>query len=466
MPTIVQIRFPWGRYHATAWGHHPNEGRLDWPPAPWRLLRALYANWRNRHPELPTETVHGLLQRLAVPPEYRVPDGKVAHTRHYMPDGVFAHKKITEGTDKTLDTFVSFDPATHLYVCWPVELAPSQRDALSQITADLPYLGRAESVCEAHLLDTLPDDTGGTVFTPASDETSSAVLLELLAPTVPLDIAALQQRAGPHPTGARHVSYASGASPKDKRPHQTAPSGRASAPTAIRWTYTSRAQPALTAAVALGHVLRAACQSFYGRITDGAASSVLSGRYPTGPIRRDQHQHAHYLSLSSDGTTIDSLLVWAPGGFTDLDVQALTALRELTGFRHIPDFRPGRLGLTGLGHVEHVAPELAGPTTTWRSLTPFARPRRPERGASTDHDLAAQINRELTSRNHPEITDLQHSPGAWLTYRRHRPDRQTLAQARHATGLTLTFNRPLAGPLSLGALNHFGLGVFVPVPAP
>ena len=40
MPTL-SIRFPAGRYHATPWGHHVNEGLIEWPPSPWRLLRAL-----------------------------------------------------------------------------------------------------------------------------------------------------------------------------------------------------------------------------------------------------------------------------------------------------------------------------------------------------------------------------------------------------------------------------------------
>lgn len=42
MPTL-KLRFPGGRYHATPWGHHVNEGLIEWPPSPWRLLRALIA---------------------------------------------------------------------------------------------------------------------------------------------------------------------------------------------------------------------------------------------------------------------------------------------------------------------------------------------------------------------------------------------------------------------------------------
>lgn len=43
MPVIASIRFLTGRAHLHPWDTHHSEGRIDWPPAPWRLLRALVA---------------------------------------------------------------------------------------------------------------------------------------------------------------------------------------------------------------------------------------------------------------------------------------------------------------------------------------------------------------------------------------------------------------------------------------
>lgn len=43
MPTVISIRFLTGRAHLHPWDTHHSEGRIDWPPAPWRLLRALVA---------------------------------------------------------------------------------------------------------------------------------------------------------------------------------------------------------------------------------------------------------------------------------------------------------------------------------------------------------------------------------------------------------------------------------------
>ena len=46
MPLILEQVFPLGRFHATRWNQNPFEDRHgEWPPSPWRLLRALAARW-------------------------------------------------------------------------------------------------------------------------------------------------------------------------------------------------------------------------------------------------------------------------------------------------------------------------------------------------------------------------------------------------------------------------------------
>lgn len=107
MATIA-LRFPGGRYHATPWGNHVNEGDVEWPPIPWRILRALLATgftrlgWRS----VP-ETAQSLISSLAgVLPSFRLPSGTVAHTRHYMP--------TMWTTTKVIDAFIRLDPDDEL----------------------------------------------------------------------------------------------------------------------------------------------------------------------------------------------------------------------------------------------------------------------------------------------------------------------------------------------------------------
>ena len=47
MSTDLHFYFPFGRYHATPWDRAANDGSVEWPPAPWRILRTLYVVWVN-----------------------------------------------------------------------------------------------------------------------------------------------------------------------------------------------------------------------------------------------------------------------------------------------------------------------------------------------------------------------------------------------------------------------------------
>ena len=98
MSTTLAIRFPLGRYHANPWDRAVNEGASEWPPSPWRLLRALVATWHTRWPDLPAAVLDELLDALADPPSYRTPARLPGHTRHYLPD--LDHQKGETGPDR------------------------------------------------------------------------------------------------------------------------------------------------------------------------------------------------------------------------------------------------------------------------------------------------------------------------------------------------------------------------------
>ena len=68
----ISLRLIAGRYHATPWGRHVNEGAVEWPPSPWRILRALVATWKRTRPDLPQNHVEPILRALAEPPEFWV----------------------------------------------------------------------------------------------------------------------------------------------------------------------------------------------------------------------------------------------------------------------------------------------------------------------------------------------------------------------------------------------------------
>lgn len=147
----ISLTFPAGRYHATPWGRHVNEGAVEWPPSPWRLLRSLIAVWKRTLPDISEAEIKPIFEALAAtPPKFVLPPASTGHTRYYMP----WYKKGP--TDRTLvfDAFVALDPCeAAVYAIWPsAPITNLQRDLLSRLLANLNFLGRAESWCEARLL--------------------------------------------------------------------------------------------------------------------------------------------------------------------------------------------------------------------------------------------------------------------------------------------------------------------------
>src|SRR5581483_9903448 len=148
--TGIALSFPAGRYHATPWGRHVNEGAPEWPPSPWRLLRALVATWKRKlDHRMSQPQVESLLQALASPPEFVLPAASTGHARHYMP----WFKKGPD--DKTLifDAFVCLPHDAQVLVLWPhAVLEAPQREQLTVLLSHLNFFGRAEAWCTAGLL--------------------------------------------------------------------------------------------------------------------------------------------------------------------------------------------------------------------------------------------------------------------------------------------------------------------------
>ncbi|MBZ0115440.1 MAG: type I-U CRISPR-associated protein Cas5/Cas6 [Sandaracinaceae bacterium] len=419
----IALRFPAGRYHATPWDRHVNEGAVEWPPSPWRLLRALVAT---RHlkarDEVPEDVLKRLVEVLASElPRYALPSAAHGgHTRHYMP--LFAGK-----TTKVFDTFVHLPPDERIVVAWPsLELEPSLRDALGCLLTRLGYLGRAEAWVEACLCDDVEDvrfDCG-----PISDDSAEdADLIRLLAPIgpeemvhwrastlderltrlladkrrraeekgkdpgsaklTPKDKAAaartlpgsvydalvvetdvMRKEGWSRPPGSRWIEYA--LPTYQPRPRARVQMMTRALPTVARFALAGQVLPRLTDAVVEAEKLRVALLSHSGR------APVFTGRDPdTGSILTG-HRHAFVLpEANGRHGHITHVTLFARMGFDDDARAALERLRSLWQ-RSGHDLQ---LVLIGVGQPEDFAglrtdvgqcPLLAS-STTWISRTPF-----------------------------------------------------------------------------------------------
>lgn len=464
--TAIAIEFPWGRYHATPWGRSANESLVEWPPSPWRILRALVAAWHWHAPELEAAEVEPLLGKLATPPRYHLPPFTIAHTRHYLPDES-ARCGSTAGRFKRLDAFVVTGRGAALVVEFPVDLDARERRVLARLCDGIAYLGRAESIVEARLLDAAPD-APAAAWCEVADE--SAAGEPTLAARLPLDVteltklprAVLGERRR-RPAGARTVKYLR---PEPWR-SEVMPTIRVSGPerpTALQFAISGRPQPPDEAAVAVGDLVHRAFTKRAPR------SPTITGRLADGSRAGGAHHHAHYLALDSDGDRrLDTLVVWAPAGFTEDEIDAVTASPT-----RLWAPKEAALGIGGdcwvtfetAGSVEDVLPRWSQPSVAFVSVTPYAPVRHNRRGRRArplDEFLVEDLGHELRYRGHDVavVSVALVTDRPWASYRRYRVD-ETLRHARRSFGLRLEFSAPLRGPLALGQLSHFGLGLFRP----
>lgn len=185
---VIEIEFTARQFHATPWDAHVNEGRIEWPPCPWRLLRALIAvgysklGWQRDPPDKAVAMLHKL---AACRPRFGLPVSVETHTRHYMP--------VIEGKNerraKVFDTFLRFpSDQNRMQVVFNCELDAEERVMLTALVEGLAYLGRADSWIDAQLLDTRDDldsENDSYHWSQPADQTTTKDRIRLL---VPLDV--------------------------------------------------------------------------------------------------------------------------------------------------------------------------------------------------------------------------------------------------------------------------------------
>ena len=410
MSLSLAFRFVAGRYHATPFGHHVNEGLIEWPPSPWRILRALisvgYTSgvWGK---EGPSSAARGFIEKLsAEPPSYRLPPALGAHSRHYMPIGTLNPQK-TEKTTLVLDTWARVDDEEMVANWSDVHLQEDESAVLNDLAQCLNYLGRSESWVACRMMgegeqmpevNCSPEDArrpgrgweqvvllapvGAADYAAWRAEQVRKALVDLPLPAgrkpskelrnqrekavapFPCDLLDSLQRdtdwwrsyGWNQPPGSRRVFY--------WRPTHAIAVG---APKARPSTPPKRRVKAMLLSLAnanrndhaLPPVIRTLPQAelLHRALVSVAAKAAKNGQAPPELTGRDQHRrplqgphaHAHVNPLDLDGDGhLDHVLIWATMGLGDEAQAAIRAVRRTFTKGGI---EPLRLALAGKGDL-------------------------------------------------------------------------------------------------------------------
>src|SRR2546425_4791166 len=169
MQIVLRQVFPLGRFHATPWRANPFDDPYgEWPPSPWRLVRAIVARWYQWTREATASRDAGELDALLaalctsrycfhLPPRAR----RGSALRQYFPTEFGWNPKEkkkaatrTYGTSLAQDNYWCVPPTDDGAVWWFVDGDHWTNDlvsALDQCLERIAYFGRAETFTRIRL---------------------------------------------------------------------------------------------------------------------------------------------------------------------------------------------------------------------------------------------------------------------------------------------------------------------------
>ncbi len=192
---VIKIRFTTGRYYARAW----DSSGAEWPPSPYRILRAVIAAWKYHLSEIPEDDIHSIVRMLSSErPLFLLPP---------------AHTAVENQSQKNnAAPYVNVNSRRYVYIAWPnVQPSSQQKATLKKILEYIRYLGRTNSWCVMDLTGSMPKEQN---CVPLNIETNLDSVTYVLLPKqdVTLDdlytvLQGTRKTESRLPDGSRYVGY-------------------------------------------------------------------------------------------------------------------------------------------------------------------------------------------------------------------------------------------------------------------
>jgi len=521
MPLYLEQKFLLGRFHATRW----NQGAFgdpygEWPPSPWRLLRALSFRWFQLSRETgdtDRKRLEKLLNDLArSPPEFYLPSLSWTSPpiKQYLPTEVnwtdasakaAAFKKAK--TTLNEDHYRAISPETTIYWVWP-NLEEIDLELLDALVKRILYFGRAESLTQIKRVRSLPSNPGIKSKLSAGGTDDE---VPVLAPIPGLDL-------------NFDILLATTEDPKIK--NSEIPPGTmwlyAKLPERLKTVSTSKSSPKYSTNLNLlqfviggrvfplqerwvvvserfrGMVLRERFKQITGEKKSSFASlsseqkmavSLLSGK-DSDSFPLVDHKHAYFCIIPDANRQPIRLVVWRETPFNQDEIDAFLKASERDIFW---DYSTPKWPLRILPLPFNAIPPESFSNkkhSVWVSLTPLVPPVSRKRfrksGRERPGETPEMITIKLLERKGlpcPKLIEILSLNDEWIDHRgpektcqlksewvsvhrsfKARQENKDNRERNVALGyyLRINFEEPVAGPIILGESSHFGLGLFVP----
>lgn len=501
MRLVLRQEFSLGRFHATPWRVNPfDDPHGEWPPSPWRLVRAVTARWYQWARETEVQADLAKLEQLQaalckssygfhLPPDAR----KGRSLRQYQPTEFGwqpAQKKKAAtrsyGTSLVQDNYWCVPPESPVWWFiegddWTDELCA----LLAQCLARMTYFGRAETLTRIGIVGAT-DDIPAPNCTLVDKRAAGAVpVLSPLSDATRDDI----ERTTDNPEAVKRSVPPGAQWLYAVRPPRPASRERRRVPAhrpdchlmqfAIGWNVA----PEPRAIVRLTSRFRGAVLRELLRLKTGGApatwtrvsrqvresiADMVGKNEDNEPLKG--HRHTEFLAWCEDGRPT-RLVVWRGSRAFDADEQEailLAASRDVSWATAGADTDEWKVHLIALDRDVLAPPGFDGrASVVWESVTPYVRPRHHLRGGKEreGESMANQISRELKRRGIAERVEVESiGTPAWVSVHvpRRDADKRAFVGDRRGQAVRLRFAAPVVGPIRLGHSSSFGLGLFRP----
>lgn len=474
---VIDIKMLTGKYHATPWGRNVNEGMIEFPPSPYRIVRSILDSWLRKNRDLDRTKVEQIIEKLSTElPKFKIPP----HTESFFMAYMSENEKDYEKKSLIYDAFAIVVPEESIQVFWDkIRLAEEDLSILNKLVSSVNYLGRSDSwvsmgarqfdqeiefdACpEADVSRNFEDYRKVSMACPVNRDSfkdSSEKYLDSFLKTTAETI----KEGISNPPSITFQNYYV----RNKliiSPHHTFTNNSRPHVNVVIYTLSSSVLPQITDSLLIGEKMHTKIVGTHNKIW-GEPSENFTGKSPltNEPLRNHQHMYILPLDYDSDGR-IDHIMIKSSTEFSRKELFSLNRIHKLWQSKMGEDIR---LVLSDFGLFGNMNSIRGG--RKFRSVTPFVPTRhyRKGRGDYTSW-LQGEVRHELE--NHiMQPASFVSLPTKELQLEGHKLYWVEFYRARKGDipgsgyGFEIHFEQVIQGPFSIGYGAHFGLGLFTPI---